>query len=93
MQEELELKRLRNKFSDAIFISALRHLRLDDVRDHIIDKIESDFEIFDLNIPYHKGKTISQLQDQVEILESVYGDEEIFLKIKGRKDTVDKILG
>ena len=93
VQEELELKRLRNKFSDPIFISALRHLRLDDVRDHIIDKIESDFEIFDLNIPYHKGKTISQLQDQVEILESVYGDEEIFLKIKGRKDTVDKILG
>ena len=93
VQEELELKRLRSKFSDAIFISAFHHLRLDDVRDHIIDKIESDFEIFDLNIPYHKGKTISQLQDQVEILESVYGDEEIFLKIKGRKDTVDKILG
>ena len=93
VQEELELKRLRNKFSDAIFISALHHLRLDDVRDHIIDKIESDFEIFDLKIPYHKGKTISQLQDQVEILESVYGDEEIFLKIKGRKDTVEKILG
>jgi len=92
VQEELELKRLRNKFSDAIFISALHHLRLDDVRDHIIDKIESDFEIFDLNIPYHKGKTISQLQDQVEILESVYGDEGIFLKIKGRKDTVEKIL-
>ncbi len=93
VQEELELKRLRNKFSDAIFISASHHLRLDDVKDHIIDKIESDFEIFDLNIPYHKGKTISQLQDQVEILESVYGDEEIFLKIKGRKDTVEKILG
>lgn len=92
VQEELELKRLRNKFSDAIFISALHHLRLDDVKDHIIDKIESDFEIFDLNIPYHKGKTISQLQDQVEILESVYGDEGIFLKIKGRKDTVEKIL-
>ena len=93
VQEELELKRLRNKFSDAIFISALHHLRLDDIRDHIIDKIESDFEIFDLKIPYHKGKTISQLQDQVEILESDYGDDKIYLKIKGRKDTVDKILG
>ena len=93
VQEELELKRLRNKFPDAIIISALHHLRLDDVRNHIIDKIESDFEIFDLKIPYHKGKTISQLQDQVEILESVYGDEAIFLKIKGRKDTVEKILG
>lgn len=93
VSEELDLKRLRNKFSDAIIISALHHLRLDDVREHIIKKIENDFEIFDLNIPYHKGKEISQLQDQVEILESVYGDEEIFLKIKGRKDTVEKILG
>ena len=93
VKEELELKRLRNKFTDAIFISALHHLRLDDIRDHIIDKIESDFEIFDLKIPYHKGKTISQLQDQVEILESDYGDDKIYLKIKGRKDTVDKILG
>ena len=90
---ELDLKRLRNKFSDGIIISALHHLRLDDVREHIIKKIENDFEIFDLNIPYHKGKEISQLQDQVEILESVYGDEEIFLKVKGRKDTVEKILG
>jgi len=90
---ELDLKRLRNKFSDGIIISALHHLRLDDIREHIIKKIENDFEIFDLNIPYHKGKAISQLQDQVEILESVYGDEEIFLKIKGRKDTVEKILG
>ena len=93
VSEELDLKRLKRKFPDAIFISALHHLRLDDVRDHIIKKVESDFEIFDINIPYHKGKTISQLQKQVEILESIYGDEEIFLKIKGRKDTVEKILG
>ena len=93
VSEELDLKRLKRKFPNAIFISALHHLRLDDVRDHIIKKVESDFEIFDINIPYHKGKTISQLQKQVEILESIYGDEEIFLKIKGRKDTVEKILG
>ena len=93
VSEELDLKRLKRKFPNDIFISALHHLRLDDVRDHIIKKVESDFEIFDINIPYHKGKTISQLQKQVEILESVYGDEEIFLKIKGRKDTIEKILG
>ena len=93
VSEELDLKRLKRKFPNDIFISALHHLRLDDVRDHIIKKVESDFEIFDINIPYHKGKTISQLLKQVEILESIYGDEEIFLKIKGRKDTVEKILG
>ena len=90
--QEQELKRLRSDFPDALFISALHHLKLDDIRLHIIDKIESDFEIFDITIPYQKGKTISQLQNKVEILESNYGDEEIFLKVKGRKDTVKKIL-
>ena len=92
VNQNQELKRLKSNFSDAIFISALHHLKLDDIRSHIIEKIESDFEIIDITIPYHKGKTISQLQTKVDILESVYGDEEIFLKIRGKKETVEKIL-
>ncbi len=93
VKQEQSIKRLKSKYLDAIFISALHHLKLDDIRLHIINKIESDFEIFDITIPYHKGKTISQLQSRVEIIESVYSDEEIYLKIKGKKETVEKILG
>ena len=93
VNQEQDLKRLKSKFSDAIFISALHHLKLDDIRSHIIEKIESDFEVFDIRIPYQKGKTISQLQNKVEILESIYEDEEIFLKVKGKKETVKKIIG
>jgi len=83
---------LKNIFPDAIFISALEHLKLGDIKKHIISKIEENFEIFDLNIPYHKGKIISMLQNQVEILDTDYRDEEIYLKIKGSKDIVNKIL-
>ncbi len=93
VNQEQDLKRLKSKFPDAIFISALHHLKLDDIRSHIIEKIESDFEVFDIRIPYQKGKTISQLQNKVEILESIYEDEEIFLKVKGKKETVEKIIG
>ena len=88
-----DLKRLKSKFLDAIFISALHHLKLDDIKSHIIEKIESDFEVFDIRVPYQKGKTISQLQNKVKILESIYEDEEIFLKVKGKKETVEKIIG
>ena len=88
-----DLKRLKSKFLDAIFISALHHLKLDDIKSHIIEKIESDFEVFDIRVPYQKGKTISQLQKKVKILESIYEDEEIFLKVKGKKETVEKIIG
>ena len=93
VNQEQDLKRLKSKFPDAIFISALHHLKLDDIRSHIIEKIESDFEVFDIRISYQKGKTISQLQNKVEILESIYEDEEIFLKVKGKKETVEKIIG
>ena len=32
------------------------------------------------------------LQNQVEILDTDYRDEEIYLKVKGSKDKVNKIL-
>ena len=92
IDKEQELKKIRSKFPGAIFISALHHLKLDDIKFHIIDKIESEFETFDITIPYYKGKTISQLQNKVEIIESNYGDTEISLKIKGKKDIIEKIL-
>ena len=92
LDQEQDFKRLRFEFPDAIFISALHHLKLDDIRLHIIDRIESEFEIFDITVPYHKGKMISQLQNKVEILESVYGDNEISLKVKSKRETVEKIL-
>ena len=93
VQDESKIIQLKNDYSDAILVSALHHLKLDDIKNHIIQKIESDFVIFDLNIPYSQGKTISQLKDQAEILDEVYGEEEILLKVKGKKETLDKIIG
>ena len=93
VKDESELIKLKNNYSDSILVSALHHLKLDDIKNHIIKKIESDFIIFDLNIPYNQGKTISQLKDQTEILDEVYGEEEILLKVKGKKETLDKIIG
>ena len=92
VQNQSDIIGLKNTFPDAIFISALEHLKLGDIKSHIINKIEENFEIFDLNIPYHKGKIIAMLQNQVEILETDYRDEEIYLKVKANKNTVNKIL-
>ncbi len=93
VKEESELIWLKNNYPGSIFVSALRHLKLDDIKDHIIEKLENDFVIFDLNIPYSEGKKISQLKNQAEILHEVYGDEEISLKVKGKKEILDKIIG
>jgi len=93
VQDESRIIQLKNDYSDAILVSALHHLKLDDIKNHIIQKIESDFVIFDLNIPYSQGKKISQLKNQAEILDEVYGDQEILLKVKGKKEILDKIIG
>ena len=93
VKDESDLIKLKNNYSDAIFVSALHHLKLNDIKNHIIKKIESDFIIFDLNIPYSKGKTISQIKNQAEVLDEVYGEEEILLKVKGKKETLEKIIG
>ena len=93
VQDESRIIQLKNDYSDAILVSALHHLKLDDIKNHIIQKIESDFVIFDLNIPYSQGKKISQLKNQAEILDEVYGDQEILLKVKGKKEILDRIIG
>ena len=92
VEDKSELIKLKNNYSDAIFVSALHHLKLGDIKNHIIKKIESDFVIFDLNIPYSQGKKISQLKNQAEVLDEVYGDEGILLKVKGKKEILDKII-
>ena len=92
IKKEMDLRKLKLSFNNAIFISALHHLKLDDVRKHLIDKVESDFDIFDLNIAYDQGKILSEIQNQAEILDTEYGDECIKLKIRGREKSIKRLF-
>ena len=92
IKKEVDLRKLKLSFNNAIFISALHHLKLDNVRKHLIDKVESDFDIFDLDIAYDQGKILSEIQDQAEILDTDYGDEFIKLKIRGRKNSIKRLF-
>ncbi|MFL3012963.1 MAG: GTPase HflX [Candidatus Neomarinimicrobiota bacterium] len=92
IKKEVDLRKLKLSFNNAIFISALHHLKLDDVRKHLIEKVESDFDIFDLNITYDQGKILSEIQNQAEILDTDYGDELIKLKIRGRENSIKRLF-
>ena len=59
---------------------------------HLIEKIESDFNVFDLNISYEQGKILSQIQNQAEILDTDYGDKRIKLKIRGKEDSIKRLF-
>ena len=70
----------------------MHHLKLDDVKSHLVEKIESDFNVFDLNISYDQGKILSQIQNQAEILDTDYGDKGIKLKIRGKEDSIKRLF-
>ena len=92
IKKDVDLQKLKSSFNNAIFISALHHLKLDNIKEHLIDKIESDFDIFDLNIAYDQGKILSEIQNQAEILDTDYGDELIKLKIRGRENAIKRLF-
>ncbi len=86
------VKKLQRQFPDAVAVSALQHLRLNELRSKILRTMENDYETVDLQIPYEYGKIIAQVQDGVEVLERVYDDQGIRLKIRGNKNRIEKIL-
>ena len=86
------VKKLHRQFPDAVAVSALQHLRLNELRSKILRIMEDDYETVDLQIPYEYGKIIAQVQDGVEVLERVYDDQGIRLKIRGNKNRIEKIL-
>ena len=92
IKKDVYLRKLKTSFNNAIFISALHHLKLDNIKKHLIDKVESDFNIFELNVAYNQGKILSEIQDQAEILDTDYGDEFIKLKIRGREKSIKKLF-
>ena len=92
IKKDVYLRKLKTSFNNAIFISALHHLKLDNIKKHLIDKVESDFDIFDLNIAYDQGKILSKIQDQAEILDIDYGDDFIKLKIRGRENSIKRLF-
>ena len=86
------VKKLQRQFPDAVAVSALQHLRLNDLKSKILRTMENDYKTVDLQIPYEYGKIIAQVQDGVEVLERVYDDQGIRLKIRGNKNRIEKIL-
>jgi len=92
VSDELTLKNLKSDYNDGLFISALHHLKLSDIKSHLIEKIEGDFKIFNVRVTYEQGKILSQIQDQAEILDTEYGDKYINLKIRGHEKSINKLL-
>ncbi len=85
---------LRHKkyFPEAVLVSALNKLRLGELLNDIQSIMDEGFQTVQLDIPYTEGKIISEIQDELEVLEKDYTDEGVQMLVKGPKRKIQKIL-
>ena len=86
------IKFLKTNYPDAVMISAIDHLRINKLINRIINIMNEEYETIEISFPYTEARQISMAQRDVEVLDRSYQDDRINLKIKGPKQTIQKIL-
>ena len=86
------IEKLQRSFPEAVTISAQNHLKLSDIKQRIIQMMESNYKTVDLEFSYNDGRIISQVQKGVEVLEREYEEDSVRLKIRGSQSRISKIM-
>ena len=86
------IKYLRSNYPDAVMISAIDHLRINKLINRIINIMNDEYETIEISIPYSEARQISMAQRNVQVLDRIYKEDKINLKIKGSKERIKKIL-
>ena len=86
------IKYLRSNYPDAVMISAIDHLRINRLINRIINIMNDEYETIEISIPYSEARQISMAQKNVQVLDRIYKEDRINLKIKGSKERIKKIL-
>jgi len=86
------LNQLKQFFTEAVMISALDQLRMDDLLNSIQSIMDENFQTIEVDIPFSNGKIISEIQADTEVLDREYYDEGVRMTIKGPSSKIQKIL-
>ncbi len=91
LMEETELRGLKERFPEAVFISALSHLRLDVLQSAILKQMEKTFQTAKVVFDPGRGKEIATVFETADVLESSYEDDGVYLTIRGAKVIVEQL--
>lgn len=87
--ENLEI--LRSKFKDAIEISALRGINLNELLERIDKEVYKDFVSAKLLIPYSEGSVISYLHNNNCVEKEEYKEDGIYVEIRTTQDIYGRV--
>ena len=88
---ENKMSYLKKTFPEAIFISALNKLMIDSLNNKIINFMDMNYQTVDLHFTYQESKKLALAQEGVNVLERVYNDDHVYLKVKGSRKRISQI--
>ena len=87
-----QIEKVKRSFVDSVIISAQHHLMISELKKKIVEKMESNFQTVELQIPYKDGKIIANAQQGVKVLERNFEDHIVRLKVRGAKPRIKQII-
>ncbi len=87
-----KIEKIKRSFIDSVIISAQHQLMISELKKKIVEKMESNFQTVELQIPYKDGKIIANAQHGVKVLERNFEDHIVRLKVRGAKPRIKQII-
>ena len=78
-------------FPDSVTVSAQEYLRIDQLKENILEIMDKNFQTIEIEVSYEKGKLISDAQEGVEVLNREYLDTGVKLTIRGNRSRIEQI--
>lgn len=85
---ESEIEILRNKFSEAIFISALRNLNINVLKERIYDVVFSGMVEAIVKLPFKMMELKSYIHNNCEVLKTEYEESNAVYWLRAREDDI-----
>jgi GTP-binding protein HflX len=82
LDDPVILRELRSKYSDAVFISAIRGINISVLRETISDHVARDYTVRKVKAHVSNYKLIGYLYEHTEVIDKRYTGEHVFLTIR-----------
>ncbi|MEX2396027.1 MAG: GTPase HflX [Balneolales bacterium] len=93
--EAQHLTVLKTEYPEAVLVSAVRGIGLDDINDRLVSILEKNYIYQNIKIPISNSRVVSYIHDVAEIERKEYGEHEVFLSFKINKKhlgNLDRLL-
>ncbi len=86
------LQQIKTNYENAVFISANRHIGLNNLKNVIMQKFDEHFCVREIKLNFHHGAGEHLFHSFATILDKHYDDEAVYLKIKYHQEHEYKVL-